>query len=235
MITLGAWIGVIATRVRAPAPGRSCGQKSTRGGSRAVLVASAMLSLDFAAAFAESAANQPTSATIECPAPGQQLFANPPELRSAGGILKGTIVLKEEERQRLPASRAGNVTCSDVRVRSFRGETAAGEGLPPMPPAQPPSPGLSDPAPGPTLRARVGDLVQLTLVNEVNPNNFDPNIDFECTEVGEGGRALPQIVQRYFPQLFACLEHGQHPFSRNTHQSQLDGRQCLPSGPATTA
>ena len=73
-----------------------------------------------------------------------------------------------------------------VWVRNFRGETAAGEKLKPLP-AQLPHAKFSDPEPGPTLRARVGDLVQLTFVNEVNPNNFDPNIDFQCTKVGTGG------------------------------------------------
>src|SRR5262249_62371404 len=48
----------------------------------------------------------------------------------------------------------------------------------------------------------VGDLVQLTLVNEVNPNNFDPNIDFECTEVGRAGEQYPKQFNDTFPN---CL------------------------------
>src|ERR1700720_2252057 len=43
-------------------------------------------------------------------------------------------------------------------------------GLPP-----PPAKDLQDPVPGPTLRARVGDLVELTFVNAVDPNRFDWN------------------------------------------------------------
>jgi FtsP/CotA-like multicopper oxidase with cupredoxin domain len=133
--------------------------------------------------------------TTGCLAPGQVLH-NPPELKSAGGILQGTVVLKEEI-QGLPESRDGQVACAEVRIRNFRGETAKGEKLPPIP-AQLPHAVLSDPEPGPTLRARVGDLVQLTFVNEVNPNNFDPNIDFKCTEVGENGARYPNLFGDQF-------------------------------------
>jgi hypothetical protein len=102
----------------------------------------------------------------------------------------GTIVLKNE-RQGLSESTGGQITCAGgeegVWVRNFRAEPATREKWPPVWPAQPRHAKLSDPEPGPTLRARVGDLVQLTFVNEINPNNFDPNIDVQgCTEVGTG-------------------------------------------------
>ncbi len=41
------------------------------------------------------------------------------------------------------------------------------------------------PRPGPTLRARVGDLVQLTFINQINPLNFPYSID--RGETGQGG------------------------------------------------
>jgi hypothetical protein len=165
-----------------------------------VLVAPAILAVHSPPALPQSA--EPARPTLVCPAPGEQVFSNPPELRSAGGILRGTIVLKDEL-QRLPASRDGVVQCADVQMRTFRGETSTGEKLPAMRPAEPPDPGLADPEPGPTLRARVGDIVQLTFVNEVNPNNFEPSLDIEkCTEVGPGGELYPKGAGDTYPN---CL------------------------------
>jgi FtsP/CotA-like multicopper oxidase with cupredoxin domain len=42
------------------------------------------------------------------------------------------------------------------------------------------------------LRARVGDIVQLSFVNQVNPNRFDLNLDInDCMTVGENGGTYP--------------------------------------------
>src|SRR5438876_625911 len=41
------------------------------------------------------------------------------------------------------------------------------------------------PRPGPTFRARVGDLVQLTFINQINPADFGDSID--RGETGRGG------------------------------------------------
>jgi FtsP/CotA-like multicopper oxidase with cupredoxin domain len=102
-------------------------------------------------------------------------------------VLKGTIILSEEF-QRLPTSVGGKtVTCVPQIVRMFRADPA-----PPTPNAQKPAPGMNDPIPGPTLRARVGDLIQLAFINEVNSNRFDRSIDVDaCTQVGQGGSSYP--------------------------------------------
>ena len=73
-----------------------------------------------------------------------------------------------------------------------------GAGLPPSPTAQPPAPNYADPIPGPTLRARLGDLVQLTFVNQVNSNRFDRNIDLDaCQRVGQNGSVYPGSFDTY--------------------------------------
>ena len=56
--------------------------------------------------------------------------------------------------------------CQRQTVRVFRGLDAK----PPMPLV--PQDRIGDPIPGPTLRARLGDIVQLTFVNNINPGRF---------------------------------------------------------------
>jgi FtsP/CotA-like multicopper oxidase with cupredoxin domain len=126
---------------------------------------------------------------VKCPEFEQNLVM-PPELRSSGGILKGTINLIDEFRRFpiKPPARVG-ADCYGPNVRVFKGEH--GEGNEP-PPAGEPVPGFADAIPGPTLRARVGDIVQLTFVNKINPNNFDADLDRDaCLQVGPGGNVYP--------------------------------------------
>jgi FtsP/CotA-like multicopper oxidase with cupredoxin domain len=122
-----------------------------------------------------------------------------PEIASDQGVLKGTVILTQEF-QRMATSVNGGVTvtCVPQLVRVFRGD-----GFPSAPVAQPPAPGLLDPMPGPTLRARVGELVQLAFVNEVDTNRFDRNLDIDaCLQVGQGGRTYPKAAKDTFPD---CL------------------------------
>ena len=103
--------------------------------------------------------DEPTKTKVVCPDPVSQPLVRPPEFVSSGGILEGTIKLTEEH-QRLPTSPVGGaVTCKNPLVRVFKGVRADGKDLESAPPAQKPNPNLPDPIPGPTLRARVGDLV----------------------------------------------------------------------------
>jgi FtsP/CotA-like multicopper oxidase with cupredoxin domain len=165
---------------------------TSRGLAAAVAAAISVFSIQASPAGAQPPAATPTSPTFACPSEGQSLV-NPPELASTNGILKGTIVLTVED-QRVPQSANGTVTCAQQQVRSFRGEDSRGEPLSPMPQAQPPHPTLRDPEPGPTLRASVGDLVQLTFENIVNFKRLEDNLDMDteaCTEVGQDGEIYP--------------------------------------------
>jgi FtsP/CotA-like multicopper oxidase with cupredoxin domain len=145
------------------------------------------------AVYVRAEAVPATSPTVACPNPEGQPFVMPPEIVTQDGILKGSIILREED-QRLPESFTfnGTVECAPQLVRNFRGENRWGESLPPMPAAQPPDSNLRDPEPGPTLRARVGDLVQLTFVNSINPRRFDEGYDIDdCSDVGQDGNIYP--------------------------------------------
>lgn len=166
----------------------------TRSAALAALIALALPALPAAAQTPPPLA--PTNPNLDCPNPASQPLIMPPEIvrDAANKVLKGTIILSEEF-QRLPTSTKGkNVTCAPQIVRTFRAD-----GAPPTPPAQKPVQGYNDPIPGPTLRARVGDLIQLGFVNEVNSNRFDRNIDIDaCTSVGQGGgmiRAAPRTCR----------------------------------------
>jgi FtsP/CotA-like multicopper oxidase with cupredoxin domain len=125
--------------------------------------------------------SEATSPTVPC-LPGGQDLTMPPEIRSSDGVLKGTITLTEEF-QRLPPTAAGNKNCPQQLVRVYR------PGLPPQAPNE-----LLNPVPGPTLRARLGDLVQLTFLNTVDANRFDRNVVIGpngCMQVGTNGSLYP--------------------------------------------
>jgi FtsP/CotA-like multicopper oxidase with cupredoxin domain len=157
-------------------------------GRMALLIVGAALALG--ATSPTSAQNNPpavtpppasaaTSPTVPCLSGGQDLVM-PPEINVSDG--KGIISLAEEF-QRLPPIAAGNPNCPQQLMRVYR------PGLPP-----PPSNDLLNPVPGPTLRARVGDLVQLTFVNTVDANRFDRNVVLGpngCMQVGKGGSLYP--------------------------------------------
>lgn len=144
--------------------------------------------------------DDPTDTKVVCPGP--QPLVRPPELPefvSSGGILEGTINLCEEDR-RLPTSMEGVVTCADQVVRVFK----KGECLPPAPPAQKPT-NVPDPIPGPTLRARVGDLIQLKFVNQIDANRFDPNLIDGCMVAGKEGNVYPGAFDKLFDKHPNCL------------------------------
>ena len=109
--------------------------------------------------------------------PQSQPLLKIPELAAKNGVLRGTVVLTDEQRRlifRSPGTKPGApgafFDCQPQRVRAFYGLEAV--------PKVPPSPGgIIDPVPGPTLRARVGDIVQLTFLNQINPNRFPYSID----------------------------------------------------------
>ncbi len=89
-----------------------------------------------------------------------------PEIESENGRLQATVILSDEQRS-LAGSAAGT-PCDFQRLRFFKGFKTS----------QPtPWPSAGDPIPGPTLRVHVGDLVELTFLNQVNPSNFPNTLD----------------------------------------------------------
>jgi FtsP/CotA-like multicopper oxidase with cupredoxin domain len=163
---------------------------------------------------------------VQCPAPAQPLLRIP-ELVSQNGKLSGTLVLSNvEQRMYLGAATTGTQTIPSVPlpsqcllqpVRQFRGVDAVLPNYPGIVPpnypgyAPPPSyPGYQplppgpylDPVPGPTLRARLGDIVQLTFLNQIGSGPYWDTIDR-----GEKGQGCDRSAAPYpgldeFPDCF---------------------------------
>ena len=115
---------------------------------------------------------------VPCP-PEQQDLLKIPELVSQNGVLRGTIMLSDEKEaipfrfppQSRPGDTGTTVNCQPQYVRILRGLNAT-----PAPPA-PAAGAFPNPMPGPTLRTRVGDIIQLTFINSIYPNHFGQSID----------------------------------------------------------
>jgi len=80
-------------------------------------------------------------------------------------LLSGTLMLSDEWRA-MPGNptAAGQPTCAWQRLRFFKDGTG-------------PWRSTGDALPGPTLRAKVGNLVQLAFLNHVDPRNFPNTLD----------------------------------------------------------
>jgi FtsP/CotA-like multicopper oxidase with cupredoxin domain len=107
------------------------------------------------------------------------------------GVLK--IISLAEEFQLLPPSAPENTKCAKQLVRVYR------PGLPLS------SNELRNPVPGPTLRARVGDLVQLTFVNTVNANRFDRNVVLVHGNPGDPANGCMQVKRPTGPNKTLAL------------------------------
>jgi FtsP/CotA-like multicopper oxidase with cupredoxin domain len=100
-------------------------------------------------------------------APNQPLITIPTLRRNDKGELKAVIRLRDGTRT-LWGSR-GSTRCIPQTLRFFSGHELGK-------PEDPLFSG-STPIPGPTLRARIGDLVEITFLNQVNPQDFAGSLD----------------------------------------------------------
>jgi FtsP/CotA-like multicopper oxidase with cupredoxin domain len=176
--------------------------------SAALLASAAAVALLAAQPAAAQAPKQPTttatptSTNVGCPTTGQDLI-KPPELVSSGGVLRGTIFLQEEPLRVATAASGTSTpapeTCAEQLARLFLIKDGNGNYVT-APKAKPES-NLLDPFPGPTLRAKVGELVEVGFVNVVNPARFDSNFELnKCMEVTAGGTGpAPGLPDRVYP------------------------------------
>jgi FtsP/CotA-like multicopper oxidase with cupredoxin domain len=115
-------------------------------------------------------AGQARAQFVNCPAP-IDLAKNMPEIVSAGGRLRGLMVLRDAQ-QAFPVS---NGKCVPQLLRFYQNReptTKPTTALPPMP--------------GPTLRARLGDVVELTFLDQIDPLDYGNSIDRAENGVGTG-------------------------------------------------
>ena len=189
-------------------PRDGCPAGSTRCGMAPQSLAAAVVAL---AAIMMPASAPQAQSILDCPQPPSQDLVMPPQLvRSDNKVLEGAIHLKERH-QRMPPGKPGDTKCLGDIFRYFKGVAKGIEGegqeLDPVPSAQPPATSFPDPIPGPTLRARVGDRVQLTFVNEVDANRFDKNVDIgACMEVTANSQSVyPKLKDKVLDTPPNCL------------------------------
>jgi FtsP/CotA-like multicopper oxidase with cupredoxin domain len=110
---------------------------------------------------------------INCPAPIDLGKDRIPEIVSSGGRLRGLIVLRDAQESFTVS--AGK--CVPQLLRFYQNKE----------PAAPSDPNVVlAPMPGPTLRARLGDIVELTFLNQIDPLDYGNSIDRAENGVGTG-------------------------------------------------
>jgi FtsP/CotA-like multicopper oxidase with cupredoxin domain len=102
-----------------------------------------------------------------------------------GKKLRAVLILSDEYRS-MGGSKRGE-RCLWQRLRYLKGWDAAADPPPTWPsltsPPNPPDLKVGEPIPGPTLRARIGDLVQISFMNQVDTKNFPLSLDRgDCDE-----------------------------------------------------
>jgi FtsP/CotA-like multicopper oxidase with cupredoxin domain len=147
----------------------------------------------------------PAQTGKQIPCPAQQELLKNPELVSSNGRLRATLVVGSQLQRmafRYPLKdAAGKATqpgapqppaftaCYEQWVRAFSSPDA-------VPPYPGPKTGVNyvDPTAGPTLRATLGDVIELAFLNVIDPSNFGNSIDRgdtkQCDESFGGGAKI---------------------------------------------
>lgn len=161
------------------------------------MLALAAVALQLAAQQGSGAKSAPTNPlTIPCgPEMAGKELQPIPEIESGKDhVLRGSLYTVSEMQQ-LPAPRAtaSAPTCVAQWVRAYRLEAPTNWNPSPQ--------DLKEPLPGPTLRARVGDLVELSFFNVIDANKFPGVDDGKCDETNMGTK-YPGTFDKY-PDCFA--------------------------------
>jgi FtsP/CotA-like multicopper oxidase with cupredoxin domain len=165
----------------------------------------------------------PPAPYIACP-PDNQPLIKIPEIVARDHKLRGTIVLNNgPERLYLGNNSPDGKTkwCLEQNVRQFGGGTVVPD-YPGVSPQFPPG-AIPDPVPGPTLRAHVGDIVELTFLNQIVVGPFWTSVDRgERDEGCDPNPSVPYPGPDEFPDCFHGSStgnihfHGTHTSPRTT-------------------
>jgi FtsP/CotA-like multicopper oxidase with cupredoxin domain len=186
----------VPERLRTPTP-RSGAARKTRGGIASgslAMAAAALATLVVPTVSAHAQTPQPTSPTVDCLESGQDLI-KPDEIVSEGGVLGGVITLTDVFQRLTPTATptVPGTKCAQQLMRAYSAKVIKKvDGKVEYNPIR--QDALADPEPGPTLRARIGELVQLSFVNVVDANRFNRNVvrgPNGCMQVGQGGQTYP--------------------------------------------
>jgi FtsP/CotA-like multicopper oxidase with cupredoxin domain len=100
-----------------------------------------------------------------------------PEIVSANGRLRGLVVLSDAQKSFQVSAKNGNATCVPQLLRFFQNHEPG-----------PPDPNkVTAPLPGPTLRAKLGDIVELTFLNQIDPLDYGNSLDLGKCDSSSGG------------------------------------------------
>jgi FtsP/CotA-like multicopper oxidase with cupredoxin domain len=140
-------------------------------------------------------------------------------------VLAGTLYTVSEQ-VRMPAGGEGTTPqCRPQWIRAYRKTAPANW--------NPPSSMIGDPMPGPTLRAKVGDLVNLTFINAIDANKFMGS-DAGCDETN----VYPAATGDKYPDCFADSVytnvhfHGTHTSPNTTADNVFINVKPSPRDPA---
>jgi FtsP/CotA-like multicopper oxidase with cupredoxin domain/plastocyanin len=166
----------------------------------------------------------PAAPTSQTPClPALQPLVRIPEVVSKDGRLRATLVTGTEQVRmptRYPQTIDGKpaqpgdpqtfLGCFPEWVRTFRSPDTTS-------PYPQPTKGMLDPMVGPTLRARVGDFIELTFVNQIDPSKFGQSIDkgdtadCDSTSAGYPGGAKDSYPNCFHGSTTANIHyHGTH-------------------------
>jgi FtsP/CotA-like multicopper oxidase with cupredoxin domain len=160
------------------------GEKEEKGATRraflgqAVAVGAGLALGQLVPDVAQSAEAQPACTS---PSVGQPLVEIGAIKKAPGatGPVQGVIQVLNENKMYIASSKAGGgaTVCQSGQMRYLQG-SIVGNATPVWPPKN------GNPAPGPTIRAKVGDTVQITLLNQVDVAAFGQSLD--SGEKGDG-------------------------------------------------
>ena len=129
-------------------------------------------------------AAQPNAQPNECAGVGTSLVPIP-EIKHSNGTLQAVVISGDQPRNLWPIS--GAPPCNAVTMRYYWG----------YPQSQSTSwwanwltknsIGAQEPIPGPTLRARVGDQIQVLFLNQINPRDFSNSQDLAQCDISSNG------------------------------------------------
>lgn len=152
-----------------------------------------------------------TIPTTPCPAP-VDLTKSLPEIVSANGRLRGLVVLTDAQQSFQVSANNGNAKCVPQLLRFFQNHEPG-----------PPDPNkVMAPLPGPTLRAKLGDIVELTFLNQIDPLDYGNTLDLgKCDSTSTGNPAVkgyPESAGDTMPNCFHGSSTGNIHF-HGTHTS----------------
>ncbi len=156
-------------------------------------------------------ASAQTIPTTPCPAP-VDLTQSLPEIVSENGRLRGLVVLSDAQENFQVSVKNGNAQCVPQLFRFYQNHELG-----------PPDPNKTiAPLPGPTLRAKLGDIVELTFLNQIDPLDYGNSLDLgKCDSSSAGYPQLsagPPPVTDTMPNCFHGSSTGNIHF-HGTHTS----------------